>query len=233
MALWTLDQAAFRELHTLGQHPWVRPVALVISDTGLGQVQATGLLIAASAVWAKWARGTLWGVALVAIGLVAARDPYPWGNGFALLVVLALLAWLKPALAWSALAAAAGSGLVRLAIMRFADRQRPSNFDFAQPYENVYGMSSFPSGHATTTFAIAFTVTLLARPEERGRANLLIGWAVLVALSRSMAGVHYPTDTLAGAALGLAGAAIVRLVGEASQARRCGSGAESTPSTTS
>lgn len=57
---------------------------------------------------------------------------------------------------------------------------------------------SFPSGHATSSFAAA---TALTAVEPR----LALAWWVLaaaIAYSRIYIGVHYPFDVLAGAALG-------------------------------
>lgn len=59
--------------------------------------------------------------------------------------------------------------------------------------------ASFPSDHATAAFAIAFGVLFVAR-----RAGwLFLAWAALIAVSRVLAGMHYPTDVLAGALIGL------------------------------
>ncbi len=59
--------------------------------------------------------------------------------------------------------------------------------------------ASFPSDHASLSFAIAFGILFVA-----GRAGwLFVGWAALIAASRVLAGVHYPTDVLAGALIGL------------------------------
>lgn len=57
---------------------------------------------------------------------------------------------------------------------------------------------SFPSGHATVAFVGAF---VLAWRYPRLRWALF-GFASLVALSRVHLGVHYPSDVLAGSALG-------------------------------
>jgi len=58
---------------------------------------------------------------------------------------------------------------------------------------------SFPSGHASNAFMIA---VLLAGRFRRGRWAIF-GVASLVALSRVYLGVHYPSDVIAGACLGL------------------------------
>ncbi|MFI5387102.1 MAG: phosphatase PAP2 family protein [Fimbriimonadales bacterium] len=92
-------------------------------------------------------------------------------------------------------------------------RQRPSNLAIALPQENEFGANSFPSGHASTAFGIAFTLWLLTRKTDLawiGRGAL--GWAVLVGISRIYQGVHWPTDVIGGAFAGLVGAAGVILV---------------------
>ena len=66
---------------------------------------------------------------------------------------------------------------------------------------------SFPSGH--TLHAVAFTILAVAAFPALGW--ILVRFAVLVALSRVVLGLHYPSDVLAGAAVGatLAGLALV------------------------
>jgi undecaprenyl-diphosphatase len=63
-----------------------------------------------------------------------------------------------------------------------------------------YALASFPSGHATTAFALA-TVLSLWYPKgwwALGGLAALVGW------SRIVLGSHFPSDVLAGAVLGCA-----------------------------
>ncbi len=60
-------------------------------------------------------------------------------------------------------------------------------------------LHSFPSGHASTSFALA--VVLAARWPRL--APLFYGVAVFIAAGRVVSGSHYLSDVLAGAALGL------------------------------
>lgn len=82
------------------------------------------------------------------------------------------------------------------------------------------GGGSFPSGHAADTtaltigLAIVLAVALARRPAERvalfGAATVV---SVAVGLSRLVLGVHWPTDVLAGWAIGLATAVVIGTLG--------------------
>ena len=65
---------------------------------------------------------------------------------------------------------------------------------------------SFPSAHATSSFACATAMTRIA-PE----AALLFVLAGAIAVCRPYLGMHYPSDVLAGAILGIAIGLIVPL----------------------
>jgi len=66
--------------------------------------------------------------------------------------------------------------------------------------------AGMPSGHATTAFAVLVAFGTLW---PRARTVLLI-YAALIAVSRVVLTAHYPTDVIAGAIVGMAGAALVR-----------------------
>ncbi|WP_372861644.1 phosphatase PAP2 family protein [Spongiibacter sp.] len=59
---------------------------------------------------------------------------------------------------------------------------------------------SFPSGHTAAAFLLATLAVLCFG----AIASPLFLWAVAVAASRVILGVHFPTDTVAGAGLGIA-----------------------------
>ena len=64
---------------------------------------------------------------------------------------------------------------------------------------------SFPSSHAVNNFAVA---TLFSYYYPRWRTGFY-AWAALVALSRTAVGVHYPSDILGGAVIGVCVALVV------------------------
>lgn len=91
----------------------------------------------------------------------------------------------------------AGSYALNQAVKFTVRRPRPE-LDGLPPLTRTVSRLSFPSAHATTSFAAA-----------RAYRGLAPGWAlygaaVAFALSRPYLGVHYPSDVLAGAALGSA-----------------------------
>lgn len=66
---------------------------------------------------------------------------------------------------------------------------------------------SFPSDHATAAFAIAVSIWL----RHRRAGWLALALATLLSVSRVAVGTHYPTDVLAGAAIGTLAALVLWL----------------------
>lgn len=100
------------------------------------------------------------------------------------------------------LASHALAGLFVQLFKRLAGRPRPrlthgDPFQFAPAFEP--GLDSFPSGHATASFAVA---AVLARSFPAG-AWVFYGLAGFVAISRVARGSHFPTDVAVGSLLGL------------------------------
>jgi membrane-associated phospholipid phosphatase len=100
-------------------------------------------------------------------------------------------------------------------------RQRPYEADGVRRLVRPPTGSSFPSGHAAVGVAVG---SMLAERATRppGRA-LLAGVAAYVPVSRVYVGVHYPTDVLGGAGMGLLLAALWR--GPVAAVARVGLGA--------
>ncbi|MFI9566813.1 phosphatase PAP2 family protein [Streptomyces rishiriensis] len=111
---------------------------------------------------------------------------------------------------------AAATGLTALAVAQFAanglckqlaDRPRPPKEWI--PHDEVEDRpesSSFPSGH--TAAAVAFTAAVAPSLPLAGALCAIP--AALVAVERVQSGAHYPTDVVAGAAVGLGSAWVTR-----------------------
>ncbi|HYC80704.1 MAG TPA: phosphatase PAP2 family protein [Solirubrobacterales bacterium] len=121
------------------------------------------------------------------------------------LVVVFLLARAAAHAAWRrATVAAALSAGVALAIGKviseIVDRSRPFVVDphgvhLFSPHAPDPG---FPSDHATAAFAIAVAILL----RKRGWGVFALAAAAVLSIGRVALGVHFPSDVLAGAALG-------------------------------
>lgn len=68
--------------------------------------------------------------------------------------------------------------------------------------------ASFPSDHAIGAFVIATTIWLFRKADGK----LWLALAACIAFSRIWTGVHYPSDVLAGALIGIAAAAGVHQI---------------------
>jgi len=94
-------------------------------------------------------------------------------------------------------------GLVGTALYKFIKgktlRPRPFNvYPAIVCVGKTLDQFSFPSGH--TMHAVGFSIVALSY--YPGLFWLVVPFATLVGLSRPILGLHYPSDVLAGAALG-------------------------------
>lgn len=119
-----------------------------------------------------------WGLGLAAVWLLSGAD----GKVFALRLVLAIVVL---------------AGVV-FAVKRVFRRQRPKG-EWGALYRKT-DPHSFPSGHAAR---MAMLAVLAAALGPAWLAWLLLVWAPLVALARVAMGVHYLSDVIGGALLGI------------------------------
>lgn len=102
----------------------------------------------------------------------------------------------------------AGFGLaVGKVISELVDRARPFVADpgGVHLFSGHAADPGFPSDHATGAFAIAVAILL----RKRGGGVAALAAATVLAIGRVALGVHYPSDVLAGAALGSVAALVL------------------------
>ena len=125
------------------------------------------------------------------------------GDGVIWYSLMALMPLLHGAYGLRASLVMAGAGLVGLTIYKIMKsrlvRERPcvSHPDIllgTAPLDRY----SFPSGH--TLHAVMFSIIAIAY--FPALAAILIPFTLLIALSRVILGLHYPTDVIVGAAIG-------------------------------
>lgn len=172
---------------------WLQPIFWVISSTGLGWVQVV-LILLLLPLRRAWNETPMGALRIFQMPLRLRRED--WRQ------------YVGPLLLSFTLASILNTGILKRVIVR----DRPSNYTWAIPQESVYH-NSFPSGHTATSFAIAtMLLYLTAGTRNRKYAWLSLGWACLVGFSRVYRGVHWPTDVLGGAMVGIASASLAMLL---------------------
>jgi undecaprenyl-diphosphatase len=117
------------------------------------------------------------------------------GTVWLVIALVVSLTWRRPAILLMVVAADVAASLLADLGKALIPRHRPYEHQLG-PHSSTH---SFPSGHAATSFACA---TVLAHYVPHLRVPLYV-LAALIAFSRVYNGMHYPTDVLAGAILGV------------------------------
>lgn len=148
--------------------------------------------------WPDWLEPAMWAVqqggvlaSAIIAGLVIVYFTRNWRHLVPFVVVLPLKLGFEKAL-----------------LKQLVERERP--FVSVGPEIKVRGPAfeglSFPSGHATTAFAVGILVSAFLPPRWR---PLPLIWALMVGVARLYYGEHNFLDVVAGAAMGTAFAAIL------------------------
>ena len=132
----------------------------------------------------------------IAVFFAHSGDSWLWGP---VLIIL----WFFSNSAWREWQVVEFVGISLLAVLvmsiKFLVKRRRPEGEWGGIYRNT-DPHSFPSGHAARSFLIAVLGSALAPP---WLGILLWVWAPLVALARVSMGVHYISDVVAGAFLGI------------------------------
>ena len=132
------------------------------------------------------------------------------GGGATASIGICIASYVVPAvsasLVWRALLLLGASHLAVHMIKRRAVRTRPTVQWTAHALVEVPDPFSFPSGHSCASMSVALTYAI-AFPSL---AVPLLGWAMLVGMSRVMLGVHYPGDVVVGQGIALVVAVLLR-----------------------
>jgi len=194
---------------------WAYPRAILLVSGACFVLLALMVVIAGTPPGDGAARDAL--LALASPPVIATMHVINWGGSWRLLLpgaLLLLVAFPRARARWYLwiglmIAAPATEGILKVVI----GRPRPEDASMG-----------FPSGHATAAAAFFGAVVYLAGPLPSSARRLVraaaIAVIVLVALARVILRAHWPSDALAGIALGTAFASVAALAADPRRAMR-------------
>lgn len=146
-------------------------------------------------------------------GLMTALSLLGSTGSIAVLALVCAAYFLQRRLTWASafvVACPAGAGVMDTVLKHLFQRQRPHLW----PHAAIINSYSFPSGHATISSAFFAGVCLTVWRLWGPRIGSLVAVVAVVlvggiGLSRIYLGVHWPSDVIAGYALGLAWVALL------------------------
>lgn len=114
----------------------------------------------------------------------------------------------------AALSVILSRGIITELIRFFYNRQRPFELLPVQILISQDPGGSFPSGHATAFFALFLALYYFAKKNNWGLKPVWwsLGIVLAMGIARIFTGVHWPSDILAGAAIGLLSTFIVKKI---------------------
>lgn len=132
----------------------------------------------------------------IAVFLAHSGDSWFWAIGLFAMWVSGNSFWKE----WAVVQFGSISLLAAMVLLiKFSIKRKRPEGDWGQIYR-LSDPHSFPSGHAARAFLIATIAAGLGPP---WLAGILWIWAPLVCLARVLMGVHYVSDVVAGAVLGI------------------------------
>jgi undecaprenyl-diphosphatase len=128
-----------------------------------------------------------------------------WGAVWLAIALVLTVIWRRPSIFVTVLLADLAADLLAELGKAIVQRHRP----FEHQLGPASSTHSFPSGHTATSFACATVLSALA---PRWRVPFFV-LAALIGFSRVYNAMHYPTDVLAGAVLGVLTALLLLAAG--------------------
>jgi undecaprenyl-diphosphatase len=172
-------------------------VGIKVSESALSG--HSGLVDKAILLWIHERVPTEWTGFFQAVTLMGSFDFVIWLLVISCMVFIALRRWREVVVLGASVAC---GGLVIYVLKLFTGRERPALWE-----TRWYWGTSFPSGHTLETACFAMALTLCLKSVWPRHTRLVrivaMGWVLLVGSSRLVLGVHWPTDVLAAACVGM------------------------------